>query len=80
MIALLDVNLLVALAWPKHVHHVPALRWFRAHRDDGWATCPLTQTGFVRVSSNRSALPDAKSPQEALQLLRRIVALPGHVF
>lgn len=46
----------------------------------GWATCPLTQSGFIRVSSNPTALPDAKSPQEALLLLRRIVALPHHQF
>jgi len=80
VIALLDVNVLVALAWPNHVHHRPALRWFRENQDDGWATCPMTQSGFVRVSSNRSALPDAKSPHEAVLLLRRIADLPGHVF
>jgi len=80
VIALLDVNLLVALAWPNHIHHAPALRWFRENRGDGWATCPLTQSGFVRVSSNHSALPDAKSPHEAVLLLRRIVDLPGQVF
>ena len=80
MISLLDVNLLIALAWPNHIHHAPARRWFRESRESGWATCPVTQSGFVRVSSNRSALPDAKSPHEAVLLLRRIVALPGHVF
>lgn len=80
MIALPDVNLLIALAWPNHVHHATALRWFRQQQEDGWATCPATQSGFVRVSSNRFALPDAKSPHEAILLLRRIVDLPGHVF
>jgi toxin-antitoxin system PIN domain toxin len=78
--ALLDVNLLIALAWPNHVHHRSALRWFDRTRKAGWATCPLTQSGFVRVSSNEHILPGARSPREALALLRRIVALPGHVF
>jgi toxin-antitoxin system PIN domain toxin len=80
MTCLLDVNLLVALAWPTHVHHEAALAWFRRSQATGWATCPITQSGFVRVSSNSSVVSDAKSPQEAIHLLRRIVALPHHVF
>lgn len=80
MIALLDVNTLVALAWPSHVQHRAALRWFQESRSSGWATCPVTQSGFVRVSSNRAVIADAKSPQEAIALLRRIVALPAHRF
>jgi toxin-antitoxin system PIN domain toxin len=80
VVSLLDVNLLIALAWPNHVHHRAALRWFERNRRSGWATCPLTQSGFVRVSSNARALPEARSPREALALLRRIIALSGHVF
>jgi uncharacterized protein len=80
MVALLDVNLLIALAWPTHVHHGAALAWFQENQALGWATCPLTQSGFVRISSNEKALPDAKTPQEAVLLLRRIVALPHHQF
>ena len=80
MTYLLDVNLLVALAWPTHVHHGAALAWFRRSQASGWATCPLTQSSFVRVSSNSSVISDAKSPQEAIHLLRRIVALPHHDF
>jgi toxin-antitoxin system PIN domain toxin len=80
MTYLLDVNLLVALAWPTHVHHGAALSWFRRSQASGWATCPVTQSGFVRVSSNSSVVSDAKSPQEAIHLLRRIVALPCHDF
>ena len=62
------------------MHHEVAQRWFRAHARVGWATCPLTQSGFVRVSSNTRVLPDAKSPREAIDLLKRIVALPHHIF
>jgi hypothetical protein len=40
----------------------------------------VTQSGFVRVSSNQRAIPDARSPREAREILRRIAALPGHVF
>jgi uncharacterized protein len=80
MTHLLDVNLLVALAWPNHIHHAAALNWFRRNQATGWATCALTESGFVRVSSNSSAVPEARSPLEAIHLLRRIVALPHHVF
>lgn len=80
MVSLLDVNLLVALAWPNHVHHRAALAWFQRHQTAGWATCPLTESGFVRVSSNRAIIPEARPPQEAILLLRRIVALAHHEF
>jgi hypothetical protein len=77
---LLDVNLLIALAWPNHVHHDLAHRWFGKHRSSGWATCPATEGGFVRVSSNVRLIPEARTPLEVLELLRRIVELPGHRF
>lgn len=74
------MNVLVALAWPNHVHHGLAHQWFRAHRRDGWATCPVTESGFVRVSSNRRVIPGASTPAEAIALLRRMRRLAGHVF
>ena len=62
------------------MHHAAAHQWFRANRNRGWATCPVTESGFVRVSSNRRAIPKACTPGEAIALLRRIRGLPGHVF
>lgn len=81
MRGLLDVNVLVALAWPSHVHHASAHRWLaRQGRRDGWATCPATQAGFVRVTSNPSFSPDALTPREALAQLERMLADRGHAF
>jgi toxin-antitoxin system PIN domain toxin len=77
---LLDVNVLIALAWPSHVHHHEAQRWFGKVRKAGFRTCPLTQTGFVRISSNPKFMPDAASPSDAMALLERITALPQHEF
>lgn len=51
-VALLDVNVLVALFDPDHIHHEPAHDWFTDHRAQGWATCPVTENGFVRVIAN----------------------------
>jgi toxin-antitoxin system PIN domain toxin len=80
MTALLDVNVLVALSWPNHLHHGPALKWFRQHQQQGWATCPLTESGFVRVSSNRRVIPEAKSVLAAVAQLRRMTSLSSHEF
>lgn len=77
---LLDVNVLIALTWPSHVHHHQAQKWFAQRRRAGFRTCPLTQTGFVRISSNPHFTPEAVSPKEALALLDRITALPSHAF
>lgn len=55
MTRLLDINVLLALAWPQHVHHNRAKRWVLSHRPHGKlsiATCPITQLGFLRVSMN----------------------------
>jgi toxin-antitoxin system PIN domain toxin len=75
---LLDVNVLVALAWPTHVHHGPARRWFARVGSRRWATTPVTEFGFVRVSSNSAAVGDALSPAEALSVLDEIRRRPGH--
>lgn len=79
-VALLDVNVLVALAWPPHVHHGLARRWFSEQQPYGWATCPTTESGFVRVSSNRAVIPHAVSPVEAIELLDQITQLDEHEF
>ncbi len=50
-VALLDVNVLVALFDPDHVHHEAAHRWFARSRRSGWATCPITENGLVRILS-----------------------------
>jgi toxin-antitoxin system PIN domain toxin len=80
MTRLLDVNVLVALAWPNHMHHGRALQWFSSIDEEGWATCPVTESGFVRVSSNVRVIPDARTPGQAIELLRQIRDLPGHCF
>jgi hypothetical protein len=78
--ALLDLNILTALLWPAHEHHGAAHRWFRARGKAGWATCPLTQLGFVRIVSNPAFSRDALSPVEAIALLDENLSHPGHEF
>ena len=78
--ALLDINILTALFWPTHEHHEAAHRWFGRRGSGPWATCPLTQLGFVRIVSNPAFSPDALSPGEALDLLGQNLAHPDHQF
>jgi uncharacterized protein len=78
--ALLDVNLLVALFDPEHVHHEPAHGWFGAHRSSGWATCPLTENGVVRILSNQAYSPSAAQPAEIARRLASFRASGHHVF
>jgi toxin-antitoxin system PIN domain toxin len=78
--ALLDINILTALLWPTHEHHDAAHRWFGSRADAPWATCSLTQLGFVRIVSNPAFSRDALSPIEALALLGANLAHPGHEF
>lgn len=49
---LLDVNILIALMDPSHIHHIVAHDWFADNRGRGWATSPITENGLVRVLSN----------------------------
>jgi uncharacterized protein len=78
--ALLDVNALVALVWDSHVHHVPMRRWFADHNADGWSTCPITESGFVRVSSNPRVLAAPVTVTAALDVLRALRDNPHHRF
>ena len=77
---LLDVNVLVALMWPAHEAHATAQAWFRRIPGRKWATCPLTQAGFVRIVSNPSFSPQAVSPRQAIDVLAANVGHSGHVF
>jgi len=77
---LLDTNLLIALLWPSHERHDLAVKWFTRHRAKGWATCPMTQAGFVRIVSNPAFSRDAVQPREAIQILSANTAAKDHTF
>jgi toxin-antitoxin system PIN domain toxin len=79
-IALLDINLLLALAWPDHVHHQAADSWFAANRERRWATCPLTQLAFLRLSTQPAVVKLAVTMADAQTILTANLASPDHVF
>jgi uncharacterized protein len=51
--ALLDVNVLIALLDSDHASHDTAIQWFAKHAREGWASCPITQNGCIRIMSNQ---------------------------
>lgn len=77
---LLDVNVLLALVDPTHVHHDAAHRWFAARGDEAWATCPITENGFVRVLSQPSYPNRPGDAPAVLAILRQLCAAERHQF
>lgn len=79
MRALLDVNVLIALHDSDHVQHGVASRWLRANIGHGWASCPLTQNGCLRIM----AQPGYSQPQPLpalVAMLAESTAAPFHEF
>lgn len=79
MIGLLDVNVLVAALWEHHLHHRSARSWLGDSRNE-FATCSVTQTGFVRVSSNPRAVAAPLAVTEACSVLAALCGHPRHRF
>jgi uncharacterized protein len=80
VVFLLDVNVLVALAWPRHVSNEQVGQWFARHSRNGWATCPFTEAALVRILANPAFSPEALSVENALTVLKTNIELPGHRF
>jgi uncharacterized protein len=76
---LLDVNVLIALAWPNHPGHKAAGAWF-ADSEQGWASCAFTQAAFVRILSNPAFSANRLSVADAVALLNLNLKHPAHVF
>jgi toxin-antitoxin system PIN domain toxin len=79
MRALLDVNVLIALLDAAHVHHAAASRWLDANFEQGWASCPLTQNGCVRIMST-SAYPRAQPVAAVALRLHEATSQYTHEF
>ena len=76
----LDVNVLVALLWPNHIHHGAVIRWFGSDGKRQFATCPLTELAFARLSCNPSAVGRAITLGAALPTLAGVSRMPNHHF
>ena len=77
---LLDVNALMALGWPNHQHHRAVVDRLDRPPAPEWATCALTQLGFVRLSANPAVVGVRRTPAQALKLLGELVADARHRY
>ncbi len=79
MRALLDVNVLIALLDADHSLHTRAMEWFASHARSGWASCPITQNGCVRIISH-PGYPSAVPVRAVVERLAEATASPHHQF
>jgi toxin-antitoxin system PIN domain toxin len=77
---LLDVNVLLSLVWEDLQSHARVKSWFLATGYKSFATCPLTQAGFVRISSSPRVLPKPASMRDAFELLAQLTQTKEHLF
>jgi hypothetical protein len=79
MRALLDVNVLIALLDADHSLHARATEWFASHARAGWASCPITQNGCVRIMSH-PGYPNALPVRSVVQRLAEATTSKLHEF
>lgn len=79
MRSLFDVNVLIALLDTDHAHHRRATAWLARHIGDGWASCPLTQNGCIRIMA-QPTYPNALAAEEVAGRLAEATATDFHRF
>jgi hypothetical protein len=79
MRALLDINVLIALLDSDHALHERAREWFGRNAPRGWASCPITQNGCVRVMAH-PGYPNALPVRPVMERLREATRSPYHEF
>ena len=81
MRALLDVNVVIALFDPDHVFHEAAHAWWAANFEQGWASCPITENGVVRIMSNPGYSRRTHfTPHDLISRLAGFVSQSDHEF
>lgn len=79
MRSLYDVSALIALLDENHPAHDAVYQWFNHNIEQGWASCPLTQNGCLRILSQPS-YPRPLSITESYERLRVAMSTPYHQF
>jgi len=77
--ALLDINVLLALLDADHVDHSRARQWLQREIGSGWASCPITENGFVRIIS-QPRYPSPVPVARAAERLAHATATSSHEF
>jgi hypothetical protein len=77
---LLDLNALIAFADHDHEHHEAMQRWFISSGREDWGVCPLTEAGFIRVTTNPNYRPASRTIEQALAVLADFAAHSGYRY
>ncbi len=77
--SLYDVNILIALFDPHHLRHEQVLHWHEQHAHAGWASCPITQNGLVRIMS-QAKYSNPQSMRDMLGVVHHFSADASHEF
>ena len=81
MQALLDINVIIALLDPDHAFHERAHDWWAKNSKHGWASCPLTENGVVRIMSNPAYSRNTRfMPGDLISRLRQFASQTDHEF
>jgi toxin-antitoxin system PIN domain toxin len=70
MTYLLDVNVLLAAIWNEHPHHQHAFEWIKGKNV---AVCPISELGFIRISTNAKSSFNAPM-EKTRELLKRFLS------
>lgn len=77
---LLDLNTLIAFAEPDHELHKAAGKWFQAEGKENWGVCPLTEAGFIRITTHPKYRPATRTVQQAAAILASFAEHPGYRY
>jgi uncharacterized protein len=77
---LLDLNALISLADPDSIHYQAMQQWFDSTGKDDWGVCPLTESGFVRVTTNPKFSGSARTVAQATEILAEFSRFSGYRY
>lgn len=77
---LLDLNSLVAFGDPDHTHHRAIQKWFISKGKGDWGVCPMTEAGFIRVTTNPAYRPATRTIAQAIAVLADFATHPGYRY
>lgn len=77
---LVDLNVLIALTDSEHIHRQKAERWFLSEGRDNWGLCPLTEAGFIRITTSLATQRSAITIDRAISILQALRAHPGYRY
>jgi hypothetical protein len=77
---LLDLNVLIALVDSGHQHYQAAQNWFNSSSSHNVGICPLTESGFLRITTNPAYRPVPHSIEEAIAILHLLKGHPRYRY